>query len=130
NFLKFKNKLERLQSLSLVESKQLIDRIQYLYKCRIAHSAIRPRNLMMDTSSGHLKLIDFGFAISFKNHEITKKLPIEGSITFAGLELLEFYSKSSCNSALSADYHYERTQEDESDNRTQEDPMRIRSDFI
>ncbi|CAF1384851.1 unnamed protein product [Rotaria magnacalcarata] len=109
NFLCFKNKLERLQSLSLVESKQLIDIIQYLYKCRIIHRDIRPRNLMMDTSSGHLKLIDFGFAISFKNHEITKKLPIEGSITFAGLELLEFYSKSSCNSALSAGYNYERT---------------------
>ena len=64
---------------------------------------------MMDTSSGHLKLIDFGFAISFKRHEITKELPIEGSITFAGLELLEFSLKSSCNSRLSSGYQYERT---------------------
>ncbi|CAF3773110.1 unnamed protein product [Rotaria sp. Silwood1] len=83
-FLLFKNKLQHIDSLSLNESKQLIDILHYLYDCNIIHRDIRRENLMFDSNNNHLKLIDFGFAITYQ----AEKTPIAGALTLASCEFL------------------------------------------
>ncbi|CAF4280001.1 unnamed protein product, partial [Rotaria magnacalcarata] len=75
------NILFELQSLTLIQSKQLIDIIESLYNCRIIHRDIRPQNLMLDKKYERLKLIDFGYAETFNINQETKQLPIEGVIS-------------------------------------------------
>ncbi|CAF2143098.1 unnamed protein product, partial [Rotaria magnacalcarata] len=48
-----------IESLSLEQSKQLIDVVHYLYNCRVIHRDTRPRNVMLDYDTNHIKLIDF-----------------------------------------------------------------------
>ncbi|CAF3775944.1 unnamed protein product [Rotaria sp. Silwood1] len=83
-FLLFKNELQNIDSLSLNESKQLIDILHYLYDCNIIHRDIRRENLMFDSNNNHLKLIDFGFAITYQ----AEKTPIAGALTLASCEFL------------------------------------------
>ncbi|CAF1943323.1 unnamed protein product [Rotaria magnacalcarata] len=80
-FIIFENILFELQSLTLIQSKQLIDIIESLYNCRIIHRDIRPQNLMVDKKCEQLKLIDFGYAETFTINQETKLLPIEGTNT-------------------------------------------------
>ncbi|CAM4833694.1 unnamed protein product [Rotaria magnacalcarata] len=104
-FIIFENILFELQSLTLIQSKQLIDIIESLYNCRIIHRDIRPQNLMLDKKYERLKLIDFGYAETFNINQETKQLPIEGVISYAGLN---FFSKFLLNS-VAVCYEYERT---------------------
>ncbi|CAF2157973.1 unnamed protein product [Rotaria magnacalcarata] len=104
-FIIFENILFELQSLTLIQSKQLIDIIESLYNCRIIHRDIRPQNLMLDKKYERLKLIDFGYAETFNINQETKRLPIEGVISYAGLN---FFSKFLLNS-VAVCYEYERT---------------------
>ncbi|CAF1561353.1 unnamed protein product, partial [Didymodactylos carnosus] len=104
-----KNELKVIQTLPLVQSKQRIDIIQYLYDCHVIHSDLRPQNLMTSSNLQQLKLIDFGFATSYEINEITKEFPVAGTIIYAGHEFLTFYSNLSLNSLCSPFYHYERT---------------------
>ncbi|CAF1385272.1 unnamed protein product, partial [Rotaria sordida] len=94
-YLLFPNELQPIESLTLIQSKQLIDIIQYLYDCRIIHRDLHPNNLMLDYHNKHLKLIDFDCAISYEVDEMTIDLPFEGTISYAGEKLLNFFSKSS-----------------------------------
>ncbi|CAF2070623.1 unnamed protein product [Rotaria magnacalcarata] len=48
-----------IESLSLEQSKQLIDVVHYLYNCRVIRRDTRPRNVMLDYDTNHIKLIDF-----------------------------------------------------------------------
>jgi serine/threonine protein kinase len=48
---------------------QLLDAISYLQSLNVIHRDIRPKNLMMNTEAGTLKLIDFGTA-KFFYHQI------------------------------------------------------------
>ncbi|CAF4653374.1 unnamed protein product, partial [Rotaria sp. Silwood2] len=107
-FIVFENVLKRLKSLSLIQSKQIIDIIEYLYNCHIIHRDLRPQNLMLDKNNEHLKLIDFGFAATFENNQKTKALPIQGVISYGGLKFLKFCSKL-FYSAMAFFYEYERT---------------------
>ncbi|CAF3744255.1 unnamed protein product [Rotaria socialis] len=109
NFLVFQNELLSIESLTLIQSKQLIDVIQYLYDCRIIHRDLCPPNLMLDKNSQHLKLIDFGYARTYEMNEITKEVPIEGTTIYAGEKFLLFYSRLSLNSLFDPYYAYERT---------------------
>ncbi|CAF5038972.1 unnamed protein product, partial [Rotaria socialis] len=92
NYLIFKNELEKLESFSLSQSEEIFDIIEYLYDSNIIHRDIRPNNLMFDRSSQHVKLIDFGFAITLDINDESKEVPIAGTITYAGYEFLNFYS--------------------------------------
>ncbi|CAF4394727.1 unnamed protein product, partial [Rotaria sp. Silwood2] len=53
-YLFYEKDLQCIESLSLIQSKQLIDIIHYLYDCRVIHRDSNP-----------IKLIDFGFAFAF-----------------------------------------------------------------
>ncbi|CAF3653051.1 unnamed protein product [Rotaria sp. Silwood1] len=108
-FIIFSKQLERLESLTLTHSQQLINIIQYLYDSCVLHRDLRPQNLMYDTSHRHLKLIDFGFATIYQKNEMTKRLPIEGTITYAGQKFLDYYSKLSFQSCFELLDDYEQT---------------------
>ncbi|CAF3659166.1 unnamed protein product [Rotaria sp. Silwood1] len=108
-FIIFENFLQPLKSLSLNQSKQLINIIHDLYNCNIIHRDIRPQNLMLEKKSEYLKLIDFGFAVIFENDQKTKVLPIQGGISYGGLKFLKFCSKFVFNSAIGSCYEYEQT---------------------
>ncbi|CAF2835005.1 unnamed protein product [Rotaria sp. Silwood2] len=108
-FIIFSKQLEPLESLTLTHSQQLIDIIQHLYDSFILHRDLRPENLMYDKSHQHLKLIDFGFATIYQKNEMTKRLPIEGTITYAGQKFLEHYLKFSFESSFERLYDYEQT---------------------
>ncbi|CAF4149523.1 unnamed protein product [Rotaria sordida] len=108
NFLLFKNELESIKALPLIQSKQLIDIIQYLYDSNIIHRDLCPQNLMLDGHIQQLKLIDFSFASQYEKNEITKQLSINGTISFAGHEFLYFISNLSLDSIKSQFYAYER----------------------
>ena len=108
NYLIFKNELEKLESLSLPQSEELIDIIEYLYDSNIIHRDVRPNNLMCDISSQRVKLIDFGFAITLDTREKSKEVPIAGTITYAGYEFLNFYSKIEHNAVWSRSYRYDK----------------------
>ncbi|CAF1073077.1 unnamed protein product [Rotaria sordida] len=77
----------KLTSLSLTQSENLIDIIEYLYDSNIIHRDIRPNNLMSDKS----------------------ELPIAGTITYAGYEFLNFCSKIEHNTFWSPSYRYDKT---------------------
>ncbi|CAF3678331.1 unnamed protein product [Rotaria sp. Silwood1] len=110
NFILFTNELKPIKVLPLIQSIQLIDIIQYLYDCHVIHRDLVIENLMFDSHIQQLKLIDFGFATTYNINEMTKELSIEGRITFAGLQFLNFIiDLSSLNSLYSSVYDYERT---------------------
>ncbi|CAF3871232.1 unnamed protein product [Rotaria magnacalcarata] len=109
NVLLFKNELESIKTLPLIQSKQLIDIIQYLYDCNVIHRDLSPQNLMLDGHIQQLKLIDFGLASKYEKDEITKQLPINGTIAFGGHEFLRFISNLPLDSIKSQFYAYERT---------------------
>lgn len=48
NYLLFKNELISIETLTLSQSEQLIDILQYLYDSKILHRDLRPANLMFD----------------------------------------------------------------------------------
>ncbi|CAF3005956.1 unnamed protein product [Rotaria socialis] len=108
NYLIFKNELEKLESFSLSQSEEIFDIIEYLYDSNIIHRDIRPNNLMFDRSSQHVKLIDFGFAITLDINDESKEVPIAGTITYAGYEFLNFYSKIEHNAVWSRSYRYDK----------------------
>ncbi|CAF3173974.1 unnamed protein product, partial [Rotaria sp. Silwood2] len=101
NFLLFKNELKSIKTLPLIQSKQLIDIIQYLYECDVIHRDLDPQSLMFNTHIQQLKLIDFGFAAKYEMNEMIKLLPINGTITFAGHQFLNFISSLSFDSLKS-----------------------------
>ncbi|CAF3515527.1 unnamed protein product, partial [Rotaria sp. Silwood2] len=110
NFILFKNELKPIKVLPLIQSKQLINIIQYLHICHVIHRDLVIENLMLDSDIQQLKLIDFGFATTYNINEMTNELPIEGRMTFAGLQVLNFIiDLSSLNSLYSSVYDYERT---------------------
>ncbi|CAF3294767.1 unnamed protein product, partial [Rotaria sp. Silwood2] len=80
------------------------------YNCGIIHRDLRPQNLMKDTYE-NLKLIDFGFAKSYEKNEITKRLPIQGTISYGGLKFLKYYLQFPFNALppVPYEYEYERT---------------------
>ncbi|CAF4619299.1 unnamed protein product, partial [Rotaria sp. Silwood2] len=108
-FIIFSKELEPLESLTLTHAQQLIDILKYLYDSCILHRDLRPQNLMYDKSHRHLKLIDFGFATIYQNYEMTKRLPIEGTITYGGQKFLDYYAKLSFQSCFEPLYDYEQT---------------------
>jgi len=64
---------------------------------------------MFNSDNQHIKLIDFGFAATVENNEITKELPIEGTISFGNLKFLKFCSEILFDSSVNIHYEYERT---------------------
>jgi serine/threonine protein kinase len=98
-----------LKSLTLIQSQQLINIIEYLYNCRIIHRDLRPDNLMLDLDQDHIKLIDFGFSTTYEINEMSKELPIEGSISYAGGKLLRHYYNLLLINSTTHSYDYERT---------------------
>ncbi|CAF5145931.1 unnamed protein product [Rotaria magnacalcarata] len=92
-----------------VTFERLIDIIQYLYDCNVIHRDLSPQNLMLDGHIQQLKLIDFGLASKYEKDEITKQLPINGTIAFGGHEFLRFISNLPLDSIKSQFYAYERT---------------------
>ena len=107
-FLIFEKKLERIKSLSLVESKQLIDIVCYLFERHIIHRDVRPQNLMVDWRHQHLKLIDFGFAIIHKTDEKIC-LPVAGTITYGSYEFLKHCMEKLNEQGKEQSYNYEET---------------------
>ncbi|CAF5182758.1 unnamed protein product, partial [Rotaria magnacalcarata] len=77
--------------------------------CRILHRDLRPDNLMLDLNQEHIKLIDFGFATTYEIDEMPKELPIEGTISYAGLTFLIDYLGLLLSDSDTFDYEYERT---------------------
>ncbi|CAM4802623.1 unnamed protein product [Rotaria magnacalcarata] len=108
NFIIFENYLTRLESLTLIQSQQLINIIEYLYNCRIIHRDLRPDNLMLDLDDEHIKLIDFGFATTYENDEMSKTLPIEAAISYGCLRFLKHYHNLLLINSKTLSYVYER----------------------
>ncbi|CAF4713417.1 unnamed protein product, partial [Rotaria sp. Silwood2] len=109
-FIMFEQCLHKLTKLTLRQSKQLIDVIEYLYKCNIIHRDIRPTNIMVDVYGKRIKLIDFGFAKEFETNEIEKNLLIEGTISYGHLKFLYSFSEEEQDDSLTVThYKYERT---------------------
>lgn len=80
--------------MTLKKAKQLIDVVQHLYDCGILHRDISPSNILYDSKSDHIKLIDFGFARTFDINENKKRLEIEGVISYADLKFLKIYTEA------------------------------------
>ncbi|CAM4743378.1 unnamed protein product [Rotaria magnacalcarata] len=92
-YLFYEKELQCIESLSLIQSKQLIDIVHYLYDCGVIHRDIHPRNLMLDRDSNHIKLIDFGFAIAVNIDNKGGCIYIIGPLTYASEPFLDYYSK-------------------------------------
>ena len=51
---------------------QILEAVQSAHRCGVVHRDLKPGNIMVDRE-GQVKLMDFGFAVLDKNHDITKK---------------------------------------------------------
>ncbi|CAF2615155.1 unnamed protein product [Rotaria sp. Silwood2] len=91
-----------------MQSKQLIDIMKYLYDCRIIHRHVRPENLMLDSDTNHIKLIDFSFAITYDVDDKSGSIGVTDTVAYAGYEFLDYYSKLLFGLCL-PNYRYERT---------------------
>ncbi|CAF1325381.1 unnamed protein product, partial [Rotaria sp. Silwood1] len=107
-YLFYKKELQFIESLSLEQSKQVIDIINYLYNCHVIHRDICPQNLMLDYDTNHIKLIDFGCAITYVIDDKAGSIEIIGTTIYAGLKFLDFYSKLITGVYLPY-YEYEQT---------------------
>ncbi|CAF3483341.1 unnamed protein product [Rotaria socialis] len=107
-YLLYEKELQRIETLSLMHSKQLIDITKYLYDCHIIHRHVRPENLMLDKDTSHIKLIDFTFAITYDVDGKAGSIGVTDTIAYAGHEFLEYYSQLLFGSRL-PNYRYERT---------------------
>lgn len=83
-----------IELITLRQSKQLIDAIQYLYHIRILHRDIRPENVMYEKAFDDIKLVDFGFATTFKVDENKKELQVEGVTSYADLKFLKIFKEA------------------------------------
>ncbi|CAF1566707.1 unnamed protein product, partial [Rotaria sp. Silwood1] len=88
-YLLYEKELQCIESLSLIQAKQLIDIIHYLYDCRIIHRDVRPQNLMLDRDTNHIKLTDFGYAIACNMNNKGRKIRIVGPLTYATQSFLD-----------------------------------------
>ncbi|CAF3888501.1 unnamed protein product [Rotaria sp. Silwood1] len=79
-YLFYEKQLQCIESLSLIQSKQLIDIIHYLYDCRVIHR-----------DSNHIKLIDFVFAFAFNMDNKGSSIEIIGPLTYASEPFLDLY---------------------------------------
>ncbi|CAF4633581.1 unnamed protein product, partial [Rotaria sp. Silwood2] len=104
----YEKNLQCIESLSLIQSKQLIDIIHYLYDCRVIHRDVRPQNVMLDPDNNHIKLIDFGFAFAFNMDNKGGSIEIIGPLRYASESFLDFYSKLLKGQKFPY-YFYERT---------------------
>ncbi|CAF2104946.1 unnamed protein product [Rotaria magnacalcarata] len=107
-YLLYEKELQCIDTLSLMQSKQLIDIMKYLYDCHIIHRHVRPENLMLDKDTSHIKLIDFTFAITYDADGKAGSIGVTDTIAYAGHEFLEYYSQLLFESRL-PNYRYERT---------------------
>ncbi|CAF4571424.1 unnamed protein product [Rotaria sp. Silwood2] len=88
-YLAFEKELQRIESLSLKQSKQVIDVLHYLYKSCIIHRDICPENIMLDNynfrkGNKHIKLVDFGSAISYDMNDMFTTIPMAGTVAYPG----------------------------------------------
>ncbi|CAF4056716.1 unnamed protein product [Rotaria sp. Silwood1] len=92
-YLLYEKELQCIESLSLIQAKQLIDIIHYLYDSRIIHRDVTPQNLMLDRDTNHIKLIDFGFAIACNTKNKKHSIQIIGPLTYTSQSFLDVYLK-------------------------------------
>ncbi|CAF4984225.1 unnamed protein product [Rotaria sp. Silwood1] len=107
-YLVYEKELQCIKSLSLEQSKQVIDVLHYLYKSRIIHRDIRPENIMLDNYNKHIKLIDFAFAIAYDLDGKAGSIEIIGTTIYASCKFLDFISKLLIGIYLPY-YEYERS---------------------
>ncbi|CAF3778907.1 unnamed protein product [Rotaria sp. Silwood1] len=107
-YLLYDKELQPINTLSLMQSKQLIDIMKYLYDCRIIHRHVRPENLMLDSDTNHIKLIDFSFAITYDVDDKAGSIGVTDTVAYDGYEFLDYYSKVLFG-LCSPNYRYERT---------------------
>ncbi|CAF3770701.1 unnamed protein product, partial [Rotaria sp. Silwood1] len=82
-YLVYEKELQCIDSLALIQSKQFIDITHYLYDCHIIHCDVRPKNLMLDRDTNHIKLIDFGFAIAYDEDDDRSTVDIMDPVMYA-----------------------------------------------
>ncbi|CAF4127087.1 unnamed protein product, partial [Rotaria sordida] len=92
-YLLYEKELQSIESLSLIQAKQLIDIVHYLYDSRIIHRDVCPQNLMLDRDTNQIKLIDFGFAIACNMDNKGGSIRIIGPFAYATQSFLKFYLK-------------------------------------
>ncbi|KAL3855028.1 hypothetical protein ACJMK2_014258 [Sinanodonta woodiana] len=75
DFICSKSQFDELECAEFIQ--QLLDVVQYLHNCRIAHLDIKPENLLVEVGTGstNLKLIDFGDARHIYNNYYIHQLP-------------------------------------------------------
>ncbi|CAF4764536.1 unnamed protein product, partial [Rotaria sp. Silwood1] len=108
-YLFFKKELQVIESLSLEQLRQLLDIINDLYNCHVIHRDICPQNLMLDYDTNHIKLIDFGCAITYDIDDKAGSIETRGTTIYAGLQILDVLAGISCDLTVGACYAYERT---------------------
>ncbi|CAF4921467.1 unnamed protein product [Rotaria sp. Silwood1] len=107
-YLVYEKELQCIDSLALIQSKQFIDITHYLYDCHIIHCDVRPKNLMLDRDTNHIKLIDFGFAIAYDEDDDRSTVDIMDPVMYANDKFLDFQLELLTGKGFPY-YHYEQT---------------------
>jgi len=68
--------------------KQLLQAFAYAHECGIIHRDIKPRNIML-TPEGAVKVMDFGLARFYQQHELTQTQGVAGTLYYMSPEQIK-----------------------------------------
>lgn len=109
NYLKWYTGVQRSQQILRVFC-QLMDILELVHHSKVVSNDLKPINIMVNRKTGHVTLIDFGYATTFEHSNGThisdtaQTKTFQGNLPYAGLDKMNFFQTSRKDDIISCFY--------------------------